>query len=84
MYNVHYFQGFSDTMKGIASLGLLSPDDTAALHPKGPETTWVSLSFNVDSFLSCGQTKSSTLELLYRLCLNPDIGKRVLRCPASH
>ncbi|XP_071450294.1 alpha-aminoadipic semialdehyde synthase, mitochondrial isoform X2 [Hetaerina americana] len=34
------FQGFSDTIKGIISLGLLDPTSHPALHPKGPDITW--------------------------------------------
>ncbi|KAK3102273.1 hypothetical protein FSP39_010099 [Pinctada imbricata] len=34
------YKGFSDIMKGIMSLGLLSPDEQPILHPNGPDITW--------------------------------------------
>lgn len=35
------YRGFSNMMKGILKLGLIDPNPHPALHPKGPEITWV-------------------------------------------
>nr|CAD7265330.1 unnamed protein product [Timema shepardi] len=35
------FQGFCDTVQGMQSLGLFDTNPHPALHPKGPEITWV-------------------------------------------
>lgn len=35
------FKGFADSMKGLQALGLLGLDPHPALHPNGPELTWV-------------------------------------------
>jgi alpha-aminoadipic semialdehyde synthase len=39
--------GFADTIQGLQLLGLLDPDPHPALHPKGPDITWVSSAENV-------------------------------------
>jgi alpha-aminoadipic semialdehyde synthase len=35
------FRGFADSMKGLQILGLLDPEPHTALHPNGPDITWV-------------------------------------------
>jgi hypothetical protein len=35
--------GFADTIQGLQLLGLMDPNPHPALHPKGPDITWVSL-----------------------------------------
>lgn len=36
------FPGFSETMKILQKLHLIDPQNHAALHPNGPDITWVS------------------------------------------
>jgi alpha-aminoadipic semialdehyde synthase len=35
------YTGFAETMRGLIKLGLIDPNPHPALHPKGPEITWV-------------------------------------------
>jgi hypothetical protein len=35
--------GFADTIQGLQLLGLMDPNPHPALHPKGPDITWVSM-----------------------------------------
>lgn len=35
------YSGFADTMRAFIRLGLIDPTPHPALHPKGPEITWV-------------------------------------------
>jgi alpha-aminoadipic semialdehyde synthase len=37
------YTGFADTMRGLIKLGLVDPNPHPALHPKGPEITWVKI-----------------------------------------
>lgn len=39
--------GFADTIQGLQLLGLLDSNPHTALHPKGPDITWVSSAVNV-------------------------------------
>jgi len=41
------FKGFADSMKGLQALGLLGLNPHPALHPNGPELTWVIYIFNL-------------------------------------
>lgn len=41
------FSGFADTIQGLQLLGLLDLNPHTALHPKGPDITWVSYAENV-------------------------------------
>jgi len=34
------YKGYTDVVKGLVRMGLLSPDQNPALHPQGPEITW--------------------------------------------
>ncbi|XP_064633464.1 alpha-aminoadipic semialdehyde synthase, mitochondrial-like isoform X3 [Lineus longissimus] len=46
------YKGFCNAMKGIVSVGLISPDPVSALHPGGPDITW-------KEFM-CGQVNAPT------------------------
>ena len=35
------WQGFSEAMRGLVKLGLISEEENSMLHPSGPDLTWV-------------------------------------------
>lgn len=48
------FRGYSDTVQGLQLLGLIDPNVHPALHPNGPEITWVSFwKFDDDGLGGC-------------------------------
>ena len=50
------YQGFSEAIRSLLAIGLIDTNSHHALHPKGPEISWVSPSFHTVGsvlFLSC-------------------------------
>jgi len=50
--------GFADTIQGLQLLGLMDPNPHPALHPKGPDITWVSMK-NCNTLVVCAKSPAS-------------------------